>query len=543
MSTRHLAIDLREDAIHWVRARRGRRGLTPVQHGRIELRPGSDDAEQCLFRLSRSAIARGARIEVALRGPALALQREELPKLGRRETARVAARRAPELEAGIEGPSCFAFTRSESGEGPLWMAAAPAELARDAVLRWRRRGFELHRLSSRHLALGNLAHPLGLPEGRLVALFDLDADRGTCVVVDREGWMFSREVPLRFMGDRLLRAGIDAPPEERVTPAPPDGDGSGLFLVGEEEAEKPDETLELRPDPLEAMADQAERLATELRRTFQYVAGQLGIGDVSHVYLVGDAPALHALSDTLSLALDLPVSTLGEALAETPCAEFAGAAGVALGLALAPSRSGGNLLPGEVRSRQTAASARRNLRRALMAAVVGVAVWGGVLALLAHAAASGIEVLEQRRHADAPRRELVEHVSEARRRSAALAGALARIDASQPPWTPLLDGLARSLPPRAFIERLEVRKLDGEWTIEMAVEASGDTVAEAAHAVSRFARDSSESPLLTVDDTIREGLPLDGDPQPEARVRFRIHGRVAPLREAGPPPPTEVERG
>ena len=537
----HLAIDVRDEASHWVRSRAGRDGLVPLTCGRIE-RSGTTDLSARLRELARSSVARGARIEVALRGEGLVHQREDLPKLHRREAALVAARRAPEVEAAVDGPASFCFSRAENGEGPLWLCAAPVANAREAVLEWRQRGFEIDRLSSRHLALGNLVRLLDLPEKSLVAFFDLEPDQGTCVVADCRGWVFSREVPLRFMGDRLLRAARATPAVEAAREPVAHEEASGLLLVGEKE-DGPDEAL----DRLEAVADQAERLATELRRTFQYVGGQLGMGNVGRVHLTGGSPLLDDLTASLSQALGIPVESFGSVAADRLSGADASSC-VALGLALAPDRSGGNLLPSEERKARLAVRTRRRLRLSLVSALGLIVASGLVLGWIASSVQREIQAASSRWESDAPQRDLVQRVGASRSRSSALASALGRIDAPGPSWTALLEGLARSMPSDAFVERLEADRGDGHWRIVFSVEATGDTVAEAAHAVSRFTQAAGASPLLHIDSTVRESVARVGvDAQTRARVRFRIGGRPAPVSVAGPvdsaPSPTGGERG
>src|SRR4029077_15466237 len=84
---------------------------------------------------------------------------------------------------------------------PLWLVATPASTPEVFEPRGRALGFEVHRLASEPLALGNLGRILVPPPGGgLTALFDVHEDDGDCVVCDAGGWLFNRVIPLHRQG-------------------------------------------------------------------------------------------------------------------------------------------------------------------------------------------------------------------------------------------------------------------------------------------------------------------------------------------------------
>ncbi|MCA9512375.1 MAG: hypothetical protein KC560_16820, partial [Myxococcales bacterium] len=306
----HLCLEVRDEAVYWALAKATRAGMRPVDWGRIDLDEAArGDRDAFLAALAASGAGGYADVEIALRSPRLATERLDLPPLSRAEARAVAARRLGELAARIDADAASAFSVASGRDGALhaWLTAVPRIESAACHATWQDRGFSLTRIQSRHLALGQLVHHLDheFAEGELVAIFDLEAKSGTCVVADRAGWVFSREVPLRFMG-RSVHARTEPEVEDRphaVEPsaelrlAPLDGDDdapSGLELatpLGASSAHTGDGGDE-RDDALAEVAMQTERLATELRRTFRYVQGQLDARPVARVFLSGEITEL-----------------------------------------------------------------------------------------------------------------------------------------------------------------------------------------------------------------------------------------------------------
>lgn len=512
----HLCVDVRERALYWVRASASGSGLVPRASGVVPLDPGRERDEQ-LRALFASGFGAGMRLELALDCPVL-LERADLPAMSAREALAVARRRLGGQGPGDHEPHAVFLRSRGGGEAPVWRFIAQA-VERDIELeRWRALGADPHRLSSRHAAIANLARLVGVPEGRTLAFFDLGTESGLVVIADAHGWLFSREVPLRFMGDRLVRARDDEANAEPMHPPSADADG------------------EL--DPLELASLQSERVDTELRRTMQYVQSELRIDPVARVILTGEIPELPQVARALAVALPVPVALLGDAIASGPLAGGDPGAAVAMGLALAIDAEAGNLLPPAV----LAARARRRTRRRLATALAASGLVAGALlgagALRVQAMRSEAARLASAWSLAAPMRERVESALAARRRAAGVEAAHAAIDGREPAWSALLETLARTAPNAFAVHRLSMRREEEAWGLELVVEARAPTMAEAAGAVAEFSEALGRSPFVRVGPARREELPAGRDVTDEvARVGFRIDGRVAPV--AAPPSAAE----
>jgi hypothetical protein len=493
----HICVDVRQRAVYWVLAEPAGSGLSPARCGAIPIDEGGG-LEEALGALAR--VVGRSRLEVVVDAPGLVQRREPLPAMSRRDAARVAERRRAEVEAEVRGSASFAWSRGSTREaGPLWLFGAPEDAAGAALDAWEERGFEVHRLSARHFALGSLARLLPPPpEDSLFAIFDLEASRGTCVVCDADGWAFSREVQLRFMGDRMLRkqALVARPPEP-----PPSLEGGLDWEVDEEPsglelaAPSDDEPGEL--DPLETVAEQAERLGTELRRTFTYVQGQLGLGRVGRVYLSGEAGDLRGLTPAVSGFLGMPVEVLVDALPRGPLRGAAPGATVAIGLAASPDRRGGNLVPESTRWRRACSQARSRLATAAASALALLVVLGGFRTVQALQLHHELTVSAERWQAEAGIREEMASAHLARERVGALRALRGEIEA-EPPWAVLLDVLGRLEPAESYVAKLRAKRGEQGWQLELVVDGRGPGVVEAARSISELARQLDASPLADV---------------------------------------------
>ena len=538
----HLCIDARARAIHWARARSTRRGLRPVAWGSIDRDPERSLDEQ-LHELAAQGLGRAALVEIALGSPRLAHERIALPPLSSGEARAVARRRCADFahRLGDDSTCDYAMRRGEEGRRVLWLAGIPAIEAAACHATWLDRGYVLHRIQSRHLALGQLVGKLDERIGDdTVAIFDLEAEWGTCVIADAAGWIFSREIPLRFMG-HLVSADDGAPHERRAAA----GSAASWQLRSDAIALDDDDasdaavapaTNDDRADP--AFARHAERLATELRRTFRYVQGQVDTTAVARVLLTGEVPQLPELAHALAGHLDEPVEVFVARTDEHGMPEAVGGASVALGLALAPAPHAGNLLPAEVRSLQAAHRARRLLVRSIAAATAALALLAAGVAYEVGALGTQIEAAQARWTRVQTLRQQVEQTRRARARFAAIDGLLAAMDREAPSWSGLLQTLSHALPDRAAVAELDGVAKPPLWTVSISVDAEGTSVAAAAQSVSDLAGTLGDTPFVRVDGVHREQTRDATGGAQHARVRFRIEGVLAPVasgaRESDP---------
>ncbi len=529
----HLCIDVREEAIYWASARARGAGLTPEAWGRIARDPSISAAEQ-LRSLAEHGLGRELRCEAALRAAGAVHERLRLPALSRGELRAVERRRGAAFTERLGASASSAVIRKrERGHTTLWFAGVDDAESEQVHSQWRERGLELDRVQSRHLAIGQLAACVPeLGENEVVAIFDIEPETGTCVLVDRSGWIFSREVPLRFMGRRVeLRVGAPSEPAPRVLEA---HEPTTLELTSEPGSEPVSEPASGEPeeeefDPLADLAAQAERLATELRRTFRYVEGQLGAAPVARVYLAGEITELIDLRPGLAEYLKLPIEVLVERDGDREGRPIGGAA-VVLGMACAPDRDGGNLLPLRVRSARARQRLRRRLGRTLVVASLLFGTAGLALALQLGSLTSRALELESLWRADEAARAQLATTEEARARAATLTRALQGLDAPAPSAASLLRTLAHLVPDDASLHELRAETSGEGWALQLTVEARGDSTARAAESVSALASSLAGAPFVVVDDVERDAEALAPlEPTDDARMRFLLRGRLAPI--------------
>ena len=543
LRTPHLCLDVRAEAIYWASAQASRRGLAPVAWGRIARDSGSSVDEQ-LERLAAQGIGREHRCEAGVRSAGALHERVNLPALAGAELRDVIRRRAAEFAVRASDALCAASLCARSGQSAaLWLVAVEQSESEREREEWLRRGIPLARLQSRHLALGQLVCCLpSLAEGEVVAIFDIEPETGTCVLADRDGWMFSREVPLRFMGRSTTARAAESPP---TPPEPPD-DPSMRVL---EDAIELDSTAtpaalenaseEEERDPLEDIAIQAERLATELRRTFRYVEGRIGAQPVSRVILAGEITELIDLGPGLGEQLGLPVEVLSNVLAGGETRPVGGAA-VVIGMACAPSASDGNLLAARVQRELASRRLRRRLQRGLAVSATAAAAAAAAIALETGSRSLRLDTLERAWAADAEPRERVAAGQATAQRVSEIESAFAQIDAPQPRAAALLRTLGLRVPDEAAVLRLRLEPDESGVALELTLQASGATMAGAAQSVSDFAQQLAQAPFARVDVVEPEAeseaaIPSEANAEP--RVRFRVAGRLAAIApSAGAPP-------
>jgi hypothetical protein len=520
----HLCIDVREEAIYWASARAGAGGLEPEAWGRIARDPALAPEEQ-MRALAARGFGRELRREAALHAAGVVHERLRLPALSRGELRQVERRRSVDFVERLGAESCVATSLRRTRErATIWFAGIDLGTSERAHTHWRECGLELDRLQSRHLALGQLA--AGLPPlgaNQVAAIFDIEADTGTCVLVDGEGWIFSREVPLRFMGRRVeLRGQEPAAALEPNALSLDSGEAPSPAAPGAPPLQSEDF------DPLADLAAQAERLATELRRTFRYAEGQLGASPVSRVLLAGALTELIDLSPALSEQLGIPV----EVLCDTGGQPVGGAA-AALGMACSPDREGGNLLPLPVREARVRARMRTRLTRTAVVAGLCFGAAALALALQLGSLESRSFELETLWHTDEVARVRLAATEDARARSAALARALAALDAPAPSATALLRMLGGLMPEHAAMEELRAEAGDEGWSLRITVAAhDGESPGTAARGVSDLEAKLAHAPLLAIDAVERD---VDAVAAPDAALdatnraplRFTLRGQLA----------------
>ncbi len=518
MQRTHLSIDVCDETLYWVRSKRSAQGVKLVAWGSLSGWAESLE-EKSLGQRVGPHFSRTESARVALDAPAVVLQRENLPVMTTVDAARIAERRAGNMLASGDEQARFAWLHRGGGRAsPLWLCAAPMARANEAHELWSRRGVDVKLLASRQLALGNLVQLLPeteeTEEPELTAFLDLDVGRATCVLSDREGWVFGREFPLHDLSE------IDAP----------EPDEEGHALDGRLEAAS-SPGFEPAPAPAVEMLDvSAMRLATELRRTFRYVDGELALGRVTRICASGSSSRIAELCVLLSDRLDLPATLLSQAIPEGPVHGLPDAAAVALGLALWPSDTGGNLLPPPVIAERERNGARSSLLFALGSVLAVLALGAAGLTLQGSNLRARVEAAEARLEATHADHALMTEQAQTRLRAGEIEQAVARIDHPLPSFSGLLTLLSRATPAAVHVERLRAaRSLEG-WTLLLEVEASEESVVEAARAVSDLAHALKGAPLLKLDRVVQDdGARMITGPDVRPRVRFRFDGRLAPL--------------
>jgi hypothetical protein len=496
----HLALDTVNASVYWARARRGPDGLRLCAWGSLAIPPSQSEAS-VLRELARCTWVKCSRVEAPLRSPALRHRRVALPSMSAREAGSVAQRRLEEFLLEQSELSIGSAIRSPaSGAHPAWLVAAPESTPEVFEARWRALGFELHRLASEPLALGNFARVLPALPDALTAVFDVNDEGGDCVVCDGEGWLFNRVIPLHRQGAGSESGSADSEESNRL---------------------------------------QDERMITELRRTFQYVERELRLGAVQRLVLSGSHARLRALPAALEEALGVPTQLIGDAIEEGPARGMDPAAAHVVGLALAPHAHGCNLLP-------RATLAARRERRARLHSILALAASGALslLAVAAHAAQTFAihregAAVQTRIESVAERTARAHETARIRERAHSMDQALAELRSHELPLASWLDALRRLAPPDIALDSLHAERAAGACTGTLVVVSRAKSVAGAAVLAAQFAQALGRIPLFTV--TSVERSPDNSQLQDAAfaTVQFRISGALRPLQPAERLPPAD----
>ena len=499
----HLAFDVGEERLFWARSRPSRNGLRLLEWGRVEI--GAAGAEDLLREIARTPWVRAVSVEVPIRSPELRHRRFSLPLLTPAQAYKIGRRRAAEFLAE-QGEACVgSFMRiRRKGAFPIWLVAAPASAPELFEGRWRKLGFDVHRLSSEPLALGNLARLLPPnPQGQLTAIFDLHRDGGDCVICDDHGWLFNRVIAVRA---GRTRSPAEAGPLSRIANAADDD------------------------SPLDAAM--TERLSTELQRTVRYVERELQLGSVTRVALAGDLPGLDVLALALGRALEVRIAPIGDLCVEGPGRGMDPAAARAVGLAMAPDPQGCSLLSPESKLRQNVRRARAQLRAALCAVLL---LGGGALSISAvriHGAQRDVSEMSEKMGSDERRLEIIAETARERSDARALLEGLHTLRRAEPPWQAILQALAAAAPPDVALEELHIQRPEGsaDWEAALVIEARGASVADAAQQVSELGERLRGVPFLAPARAERDATRQTIQEDQRARVFFQLRAALAVLR-------------
>lgn len=490
MIARRVAVEVRPSEILWALSE-WRPGGSRLRGLGREPRAEGENNQHFFERFSATHGLANADVAVLIRHPDLAASRLDLPPLSDRDARRVAERRAEQLASENPEPAIAAYVVAPGkGPRPAWMVACPEEFSSFALERLRSQGLPVTHVGSMHLALGALTRSMAAPEeGQLRAFLDIGADHAVCVLADAEGWLFSREVPIR-----LTRVGDGADDE----------------------------------------SNPVERLASELRRTFHYIHAELRLGTVTELLLSGGRENLDELAESIDGLLDVSVCLVGDEITAGPAANIDPVFGAVVGAALMPRLGGANLLPQEALRTLTTGRARRRLWIATAASVAMLI--GGVTHFLWSQwdLTTQWDDLERTWQEGSPQRAAVETSWESKLLADEVGNALEALGPPRSVWSWALSTLEPMLPDDAFIAKLSGDRVNGEWAAALEIEFRGADLASAAEAGSRFAAELDASPLFRVESVARGAAPSGGSliPYDDSAVsaHFRIESRIAPIR-------------
>ncbi len=454
------------------------------------------------------ALFSAGRVDVVLRGVDVRIERLNLPSATRAEARRVAQRQREHIEH-TDAPGSLlvsSLIERDSAGSTIWMVAANREMCRAGDVELDARGLCAQRLVPQSLALGALNRLLPPPATPgLTGILWLEQDSGLCVVADAKGWVFDRQMSLKYARDSL---------------------GTGDT-----------------PDAVSWMEEEhryVERVATELERTFFYVQRHLELGDVQRFVVGGSHPDLEVITGALQVNLDLPAESLSELDLgldrPTPLQ-----AAAALGAATLPRAAlAANLLPLDVCAPRLVTRARRGLVAALAVAVVlGALILGQAIWRL-HAVGGELERVRAEAARWQPERGRLQRLESERSKANRIHEVNALFERAEPPWTALLMVIGASLPEQLFAKRIHMQPDADGWRIELVIETDGLPEVEATTAVTQFRDRLTALELFQ----ILESAPLafDRDGGSETALRFRLRGWIAAVRWGGERP-SEADLG
>ena len=478
----HFAIDLRGPTLLWAKSRWTLRGWRLVGWGREE-RASGESVNDFVERVVADCGVRGALVSVSVRHPDLKIQRLELPGLSERDARSVALRKLGEMRESFDEPVNAALVMGPKGETrAAWLMAVPAEFAEFSEQQWTSLGLSVGRIDSLHIAVGALTRLFEAPgERQLRAFLDFGPVHATCVLADHQGWVFSRDLSLKMTGD----------------PA--------------------------------SAADANARIATELRRTFHYVDGEMGLGRVQELVVSGDRKDLDPLVADLEGRLSIPTKLLGDAVEEGSAQGADPRAAVVIGLTLTTDLGGGSLLP---RTAQRLRSAKRiTLRLAASAAVLTLFVISGAARFASNHWMLGgeRERLEQEWLDNEESRLRVERDAGAHRLGAAIERTADAVFAPRPDWLESIEAVGMLLPQNSVLKSWNSEYRDQRFSGGLELDFTSADFAEATEAISQFRSALAEAPHWRVVDVERRKAPRGHSDSQNVHTRVRLEVEQAPV--------------
>ncbi|MFQ5697584.1 MAG: hypothetical protein ACE5IL_04780 [Myxococcota bacterium] len=491
---RRVVLDPLPHAVAWARAVVGpfqsrveAYGLDPVE-----------DGETALAVAARRFAREGqpGAVHMVERAGETKLDRLDLPGTRPREARAVLERRcSPPASGSEQGVAASIGARAfAAGDSVVWLATSEVGTEQALEGELEAVGLPVERVVSHVFALGALGRVAVDPAESLSALLWIEAGAAHCVIVDRLGWKFSREIPLKYAGDRMLRRDGSAPSE------------------WQEEEHR-----------------QAERLATELQRTLLYVEGQLKLGEVSRLVLCGHAAPLEGVWRVLAANLQLPVTTLSDLLSGWPRPVAPELAAV-LGIATLPASAVPNALSLESQRARSRVRTHRMLRRG---AALSVAASLALLTLVGArylAERSDARSVAARWLASQPQLTGLEEAEARDDRGEALARARAQLDSPEPLWSGVLEVMGRLAPPDVYLEELSIAHGDQGWSLRAIVRSQAPSTSRAIASLLRYREALASTGWIRLRSVEPESGPAGIT---EGAVRYRFQGRLAPVRIGG----------
>jgi hypothetical protein len=438
-------------------------------------------------------------VDVILRGAEVRTVRISLQDVTPAQARRVAARRKREIEAEdpTQGILASTLVLSERGSSAVWVVSSHREVCEALNFDLGLRGLTVDRLVPHALALGamNRLLPPARSKG-LTAIVWLDSQVGSCIIADRLGWVFDRDISLKYAGDRILRREEDT-------------------ASGHDEDEQ-----------------NVERLATELQRTFTYVERELNLGDVVRVRLCGTIEGIDELGRALGKTLRMEVRSISERPKSKKETARPTEVGAAVGAAMLPRwAAAANLLPPDA---QIARRAIR-LRRPLVAAVVVAA-----FVTLAAGATGFVKYRTVRTEVERVRalaarwdeeRDAFKAQIEIGARADRIRRAYGTLNRSEPPWGSMLQVLGAVLPAPLVVQQLEVHRDPSGWKMEVTLEGQAFRQADIAEAVGKLRDALQEHDLFRIIVLEAQGPPQPGPEGSLARYRLMAWVAAVPTEE------------
>ena len=501
LGTRRVALDLLPDTLIWLSARDSASG-TAIEAGERRSRPTQTAEIGKLLHGTAVMSQPRPQLDVVLPGHVpVQIQRLELSGVGRWEGQRVARRKLSALRADDpDGQLEVASLARVGGSGCIvWLFSAPARACHEIHAELRRAGLRPARLIPREFAIAALSSALSPLESGLDAFLWMEEELARCVVADREGWVFSRDIPLQ---------------PARSWPAETAG-------------------LEALPDAEPGM--DLDWLATELERTCRYVEREVASESIRRLTLCGSPEGFPRLDQVLVQRLAIPVSTLGERSSSSPTLELRPLEAAAVGMCLLGRRvSEANLLPTRIRSVHDEQRARGRLVHALAVLAVCVALALGVGGIRYRNVATELDTAAHEFDSLSAERVAFAQAYEEAARIARLRELHTLLDRPEPPWGTLLDLLGRVAPEDLYVQRVEAWQDGTDWRLRLNVVIEAPYASESAARLEEYRARLLDLGLVQLEPLGMKPKFSDGEGTRGARgLRYQLEGRVAAMTHDG----------